>query len=112
MTRGRDRAIVERMELDIRGMATELFIEAAGRLADADAAELVGANRLLPRLLAMDEDSALKAAFRELGLEISSKVRAFLEQLGEGDLSDDIASNGFVATAALAFVTEDEVGQT
>lgn len=100
------------MELDIRGAAAELFIEAASRLSAADATELIGANRLLPRLLAMDDDPETKAAFRDLGLEISAKVRTFLEQIGEGELADDIASNGFVAAAALAFVTEEEVSRT
>jgi actin-like ATPase involved in cell morphogenesis len=100
------------MELDIRSAAAELFIEAASRLSDADSTDLVGANRLLPRLLAMDEDPSIKESFRALGLEISEKVRAFLEQLGEPELADDIASNGFVAAAALAFVTEEEVSRT
>ncbi len=109
MTAPSGRDIVERMDLDIRGVATELFVEAAAKLSEADPAELVGANRLLPKLLAIDETPDLKQAFRDLGLEISGRVRAFLVAIGEEDLADDIASTGFIAAAALAFVTEEEI---
>lgn len=93
-------------EFDIRAAATDLFVEAAAKIAGAPPDELVGPTRLLPKLLA--EDPKIMAAFETLGHSIAGLVEVFLLEIGEADLVGDIGSTGFVACAALALVADDE----
>lgn len=92
-------------EFDIRAAATDLFVEAAAKIAGAPPDELVGPNRLVPKLLA--EDPKVMAAFEALGHSIAGMVEIFLVEIGEPDLVGDIGSTGFVACAALALVADD-----
>lgn len=93
--------------IDVRKLASELFTTAAEQIVEASPQAMDGPQRLMPRLLqAADDDAEFRARILELGETIAGEARAFVMELGERDLVDDLGTLGFVVCAALAFAIE------